>query len=75
MGWIISKLMKPRKAVGLKVFSMPTIQLGDIVKINYTAKTDFEQIADSDTRFVVYNIEFGKSSDGPEMLVYLSEVF
>jgi hypothetical protein len=75
MGWLISKVMKPRKAVGLKVFSMPTIQLGDIVKINYTAKTDFDQIADSDTRFVVYNIEFERSSDGPDMTIYLSEVF
>ena len=75
MGWIISKVMKPRKAVGLKVFSMPTIQLGDIVKIDYTAKTDFGQISNPDTRFVVYNIQFSRSSEGPDMTLYLSEVF
>lgn len=75
MGWLISKVMKPRKAVGLKIFSMPTIQLGDIVKINYTANQSFEQVSPIDSRFVVYNIEFSRSSDGPEMTVYLSEVF
>lgn len=74
MGWMISKVMKPRKAVGIKVFSMPIIQLGDIVKINYTAKTNFDQISPASSRFVVYNIEFSRSSDGPEMTVYLSEV-
>jgi hypothetical protein len=75
MGWIISKVMKPRKAVGLKVFSMPTIQLGDIIKIDYAAKTDFGQISNPDTRFVVYNIQFSRSSEGPDMTLYLSEVF
>ncbi len=74
MGWIISKIMKPRKAVGMKIFSMPTIQLGDIVRIKYTAKSDFDQVSPADSRFVVYSTEFSRESNGPEMTVYLSEV-
>ena len=75
MSWMISKVMKPRKSVGIKMFSMPTIQLGDVVNIRYSANSDFEQISSTDSRFVVYSIEFSRGSDGPEMTVYLSEVF
>jgi hypothetical protein len=74
MGWIISKIMKERKSVGIKVFAMPIIQLGDIVSIDYTSNDSIEQISLSDNRFVVYNIEYSRDDSGPSMSVYLSEV-
>ena len=74
MGWMISKVMKPRKSIGLKIFAMPTIQLGDIVQIDYRDSEGTDIIAPYDTRFVVYDIDYNRSISGPEMTVYLSEV-
>lgn len=73
MSWIISKVMKPRKSIGVKIFANPSIQLGDLVRIDYV-KDGVSQLADPNTRFVVYNIDYSKSSTGPEMTIYLSEV-
>jgi hypothetical protein len=66
--------MKPRKSVGIELFGMPTIQLGDIVSIDYKSSDGIEQISKDDNRFVVYNIEYSRSGEGPSMQVYLSEV-
>jgi hypothetical protein len=74
MSWIISKVMVPKKSIGLEIFSIPTIQLGDIVKINYKDNNDIDMVANENSRFVVYNINYSKSIDGPKMTVYLSEV-
>lgn len=74
LGWMISKIMKPRKSVGLNIFAMPILQLGDIVRIEYKDADGTDQAALSDSRFVVYQIEYSKTSDGPEMTVFLSEV-
>jgi hypothetical protein len=71
MKWLLSKISKPRKAIGVKIFSNPTIQLGDIVAIKYT-RDNLEKI--ENTRYVVYYIEYSKSVDGPDMTLYLSEV-
>lgn len=73
LGWIASKNLKPRKAVGLDIFSMPTLQLGDLVNIHYK-QDGIDVIASTDTKFVVYNIEYKKSNEGPIMTVHLSEV-
>jgi hypothetical protein len=73
MAWMISKIMKPRKSMGVNIFANPMIQLGDIVKIDYT-NNDGNEVIKEDQRFVVYNIQYAKSSDGPEMTVFLSEV-
>ena len=73
MGWIIGKILKPKKLVGVKVFAIPTIQLGDIVSIDYK-DNDIDMVASEDTRFVVYNIEYSRSTEGPSMTLYLSEV-
>jgi hypothetical protein len=72
MDWMIKRIMKPRKSVGLSIFAMPTIQLGDIVEIDYTDKNQIEQVSSS--RFIVYSIEYSKDNSGPSMTVYLSEV-
>ena len=77
MGWLASKIMKPRKAVGVKIFAMPTLQLGDIVEIDYKNEDGtevFQEVANDGTRFVVYSIQYSKDSGGPSMTVFLSEV-
>ncbi len=74
MGWMIDKIVKPRKSVGMSIFAMPTLQLGDIVNINYKDSQQIDQISDETTRFVVYNIEYKRSLNGPDMTIYLSEV-
>ena len=74
MGWIINKLMVPKKAVGADIFSIPTLQLGDIVTINYKDSNGLDLIAPSATRFVVYNIEYSRDNSGPSMKIFMSEV-
>jgi hypothetical protein len=74
MSWMIAKLMRPRSAVGARIFSMPIIQLGDILEIDYKNQDGDSQIASRSTRFVVYNIEHRRNSSGPEMNIFLSEV-
>jgi hypothetical protein len=74
LGWIIQKSIKPRKNVGLNIFSNPTIQLGDFVKIQYKNADGIDVLGSENTNFVVYNIEHKKSVGGPEMTIHLSEV-
>ena len=74
MEWLTNKIMKPRKAVGLRVFSMPTLQLGDIIEIEYKNKENVNEVAVTGTRFVVYSINYNKDNTGPSMTVFLSEV-
>lgn len=74
MGWIISKIMKPRLSVGVKIFANPMIQLGDIVSINYQDSLENDIIAPESSRFIVYNIQQERDSTGPSMTLYLSEV-
>jgi hypothetical protein len=73
MSWMIKKIMKPRRSVGIEVFGVPTLQLGDIVEIEYDVD-DINQISTDDTRFVVYSIETNVEPSGPTTNVYLSEV-
>jgi len=74
MGWMIDKIVKPRKSIGMSIFATPTLQLGDIVNIDYKDSNDVDQVADENSRFVVYNIEYKRSLNGPDMTVYLSEI-
>jgi hypothetical protein len=74
MNWIINKLMVPKKSVGVNIFSIPTLQLGDIITIDYKDSTGIELVASDTSRFVIYNIEYARSESGPSMTVYLSEV-
>ena len=73
LGWIIEKSMKPKKMVGANIFSLPILQLGDIVEIDYV-KDDVNVVSNPDTQFVIYNIEYSRNSSGPEMTVYMAEV-
>jgi hypothetical protein len=78
MGWLIEKMLDPRLSIGLSIFPTPTLQLGDIVTINYKTRNThgdlIDEIADSSKRFVIYNIEYVKNENGPEMTIYISEV-
>jgi hypothetical protein len=73
MSWIIKKIMKPRKSLGVKIFANSMIQLGDIVSLDYV-ENGIDKVGSSASRFVVYNIEYSKKDDGPEMKIFLSEV-
>ena len=74
MGWIINKLMKPKKSIGINMFAIPTLQLGDIVTLDYKDSSGLDLISPDTDRFVVYNIEYARNNNGPTMSVYLSEV-
>ena len=71
MKWIIELVRSPRKSVGVRIFSNPMIQLGDVVDIQFQSD-GFSEVSDS--TFVVYHITYSRSADGPEMTIYLSEV-
>lgn len=74
MGWIISKIIKPRKAIGLSVFAGSVMQLGDMVQVFWTDDDGIDQLVDRNKQFIVYSIEYTVSSTGPETKLYLSEV-
>ena len=74
MEWIVSKVMRPRASLGIQIFPNSTIQLGDIVQVDYKDVNDTDLVVDFDKRFVVYNIEYTRTPSGPGMTVYLSEV-
>lgn len=74
MEWIVNKVVKPRRSVGIKIFATPILQLGDIVTVDYQDNDSVNQVSSPTSRFVVYNIEYAKNSEGPDMTVYLSEV-
>ena len=74
MGWIINKVMHPKKSIGVNLFAIPTLQLGDIVTVDYKNSDGLDLVTSSASRFVVYNIDYTRSDSGPSMTVYLSEV-
>ncbi len=74
MEWLVRKIMKPRKSVGVSVFGMPHLQLGDILEVDYQSEEGVDQIAPLQKRFVIYNIEYSRSVQEVTMDVYLSEV-
>lgn len=74
MKWLVAKIMKPRLSLGIKIFPNPMIQLGDIVTVDYEDTQGTSIVTDKTNRFVVYNIEYSRDNNGPEMSIYLSEV-
>ena len=74
MNWLTEKIMKPRKSVGVELFGLPILQLGDIVQIQYKNEQGVEEISPEASRFVVYYMDYDRKDDGPTMNVYLSEV-
>ena len=74
MTWLTDKIMTPRKSVGVELFGLPILQLGDIVQIQYKNEQGVEEIAPETSRFVVYYMDYDRKDNGPTMNVYLSEV-
>lgn len=74
LGWIINKNLRPRKSIGVNIFPNPTIQLGDIVNINYKLDDGRDAVVNDEVKLVVYNMEYSRTSEGPNMTIYLSEV-
>jgi hypothetical protein len=74
LDWIIKKTYQPKKAVGIEVFGTSNVQLGDIATINYRNSDGKYVLGDPEKRYIVYNIEYSKSSDSKSMTVYLVEV-
>ena len=74
MQWLTDRIMKPRKSLGVEIFGLPILQLGDIVGLDYVSKEGTQELAKPETRFVVYNIEYSRSFNNLQMRAYLSEV-
>ena len=73
MEWIVKKTIRPRKNVYLETFGTQHIQLGDIIKINYTLPED-DLFIDPDTKFVVSEIFYSRASGGANNRLRLVEV-
>lgn len=73
MGWIMSKMIKPRKQIGLELFSMPHLQLGDIVTIDYEMPSK-DKFLDTTKQFVVTEMEYGRNESGPSQVIRVVEV-
>ena len=71
--WIMEKASRPRKNIGAEIFSMPVLQLGDLVTFDYEAKGN-DLIADKNKQFVVYQITYAKEAEGTSMTIYATEV-
>jgi hypothetical protein len=74
MSWLTEKIMKPRKSVGVEIFGLPILQLGDIVQVEYKNEQGVEEISPENSRFVVYYIDYNRKDSGTTMNAYLSEV-
>jgi hypothetical protein len=74
LGWIINKVMMPKKSIGINIFSIPTLQLGDIITIDYKDSSGLDLVTSDSSRFVIYNIDYSRSESGPNMTIYVSEV-
>jgi len=75
MSWLTNKIINPRLSLGISMFANPALQLGDIVTINYkSVDSGIDEVVDPNIRFVIYNIEYSRSVNGPEMTIYVSEI-
>jgi hypothetical protein len=74
MRWLTERIMRPRKSVGVEVFGLPILQLGDLVELDYASPNGFNEISLRESKFVIYNMEYSKRFDGLQIRVYLSEV-
>lgn len=73
MSWIINKTIKPRKILEINAFGTSYLQLGDIVKINYTLPEGIKYI-DEAKRFVVISVRYRRDASGVENSIRLVEV-
>lgn len=73
MGWIVEKTMVPRRQLTINTFALPHLQLGDIVTIDYTMPGNIEYV-DPATRFIVQDISYSRSPEGPNQSIKVVEI-
>jgi hypothetical protein len=77
MGWLINKTMRPRRKLSIKTYAMPHLQIGDLVSVDYTLPDDEDRVIkfiDPSKKFIVTQISYNRSQNGPENTVSLVEV-
>jgi hypothetical protein len=74
MDWTVRRAAYPRTTIGVNVFAVPHLQLGDIVTINYVDESGQYPVAPPTKRFVVYNIQYQKGNGQFANTVHLAEV-
>lgn len=73
MSWMIGKTLKPRKILEVDAFSIPHIQLGDIVKVDYDIDNGIKMV-DENTRFVVISLNYKRNYSDVTSQIRLLEV-
>jgi hypothetical protein len=73
MEWLIDKTLRQRKSMSIEVFSLPHIQLGDIINIDLSLPDEYKFV-DIDTKFVVRSIEYSRQPEGPSMVLGVVEI-
>jgi hypothetical protein len=73
MEWLINKTLKPRQVLVVRTFPLPTLQVGDIVTIEYTTPDNVEVI-DPAARFVIKEIEYSRKLGSVEQVLKVVEV-
>lgn len=73
MEWMIKKTLKNRKDIYLETFGTQNIQLGDIVKINYTLP-DGDIFVDPNKKFVVSEVAYIRSPQEVKSRIKVVEV-
>lgn len=72
--WIINKISKPRRMIGLSSFGTQNLQLGDIVSVKYLNRDGIDIIIPDDVKFTIYQIDYSQQPEGPSTTIYLAEV-
>jgi hypothetical protein len=73
-GWILKNVTRPKILVGVNVFGMFNLQLGDLVNINYINNDGVNVVAPPNKKFVVYSMEYTKDASNQNVVAYLAEV-
>ncbi|MFZ9241652.1 MAG: hypothetical protein ACO295_00465 [Sediminibacterium sp.] len=73
MDWLVSKTLRPRKIVYIDAFATQHLQLGDIVNIDYELPDGY-QFVDKNKKFVISEITYNRSMDGPTMNIKAVEI-
>jgi hypothetical protein len=73
MEWMIDKTLSPKKILFLEVFGGAHLQLGDLIKINYSLP-DGDILIDEEKRFVISEIFYSRSSSDLRNRITVVEV-
>lgn len=71
--WVMDNVSKPRKVLGINVFGVNNLQLGDLVSIKYINDDGMNLIISENQKFIVYHIEYSKKSNEISTTIYLVE--